>query len=252
MDTGPGSLPEWRITCFFVVKDAGQQGVASVALAGARSQIARLRADSTGRRGAELFAAGQEVAEEDDAFAVSPFFNELERCDLPPFRKKAPAFSQYERTNEEPNLIDEIRAKKIVAELDATREHNVQAFLRCNLYNFLGEAVASTKNSRACPTRIPECARHHLLRNTVEVVSNPCLVINALRPEATHLLLSYNDASHESSRWVSCEPVRPTPAPVHHATGNIRRQAQTRLFRFSGRRRHSPTEPSIDSRIRSA
>jgi GNAT superfamily N-acetyltransferase len=39
---GLTELPDWRITCFFVDKDYRGQGVASVALAGALSEIARL------------------------------------------------------------------------------------------------------------------------------------------------------------------------------------------------------------------
>jgi len=41
-DQGPGELPDWRISCFFVDKGYRQQGVASAALDGALREIARL------------------------------------------------------------------------------------------------------------------------------------------------------------------------------------------------------------------
>lgn len=39
---GPGVLPDWRITCFFVDREWRHQGVAAAALAGALNEIARL------------------------------------------------------------------------------------------------------------------------------------------------------------------------------------------------------------------
>lgn len=39
---GPSETPDWRITCFFVDKDYRGRGVATVALAGAVTEIARL------------------------------------------------------------------------------------------------------------------------------------------------------------------------------------------------------------------
>jgi GNAT superfamily N-acetyltransferase len=39
---GQTSLPDWRITCFFVDRDYRGKGVASIALAGALNEIARL------------------------------------------------------------------------------------------------------------------------------------------------------------------------------------------------------------------
>ena len=39
---GLTSLPDWRITCFFVDRDFRGKGVASIALAGAQKEIARL------------------------------------------------------------------------------------------------------------------------------------------------------------------------------------------------------------------
>jgi GNAT superfamily N-acetyltransferase len=40
--SGPGGLPDWRITCFFVDREWRHRGVAAAALAGALSEIARL------------------------------------------------------------------------------------------------------------------------------------------------------------------------------------------------------------------
>lgn len=41
-ESGLAALPDWRITCFFVAKDARRRGVASAALGGALDEIARL------------------------------------------------------------------------------------------------------------------------------------------------------------------------------------------------------------------